>query len=75
MLPEQVEVVVVGAGPTGLALACTLRKAGVEVVVLDKFAEGAKTSRAVVLHVPRQGIRTFWRVGAVMVGSVDGSAR
>jgi transposase InsO family protein len=25
--------------------------------------------------VPRQGIRTFWRVGAVMVGSVDGSAR
>ena len=50
MLPEQAEVVVVGAGPTGLTLACTLRKAGVEVLVLDKFAEGAKTSRAIVLH-------------------------
>lgn len=45
LLPQRVEVVVVGAGPTGLALACTLRAAGVEVLVADRAAQGANTSR------------------------------
>ncbi len=49
-MEERVEVVVVGAGPTGLALGCTLRQAGVDVLVLDAAAEGANTSRAAVLH-------------------------
>lgn len=49
-MPEQVEVTVVGAGPTGLALACILRQKGVEVLVLDKVSEGANTSRAAVVH-------------------------
>jgi 2-polyprenyl-6-methoxyphenol hydroxylase-like FAD-dependent oxidoreductase len=50
MLPQQSQVVVVGAGPTGLTLACTLRRAGVDVLVLDKAAAGANTSRAAVIH-------------------------
>jgi 2-polyprenyl-6-methoxyphenol hydroxylase-like FAD-dependent oxidoreductase len=49
-IPGQVPVVVVGAGPTGLTLACTLRQAGIEVLVVDQAAEGATTSRAAVVH-------------------------
>ena len=44
-LPKKVDVVVVGAGPTGLTLACTLRVAGHDVLVLDKATEG-QTRRA-----------------------------
>jgi len=47
---DQVPVVVVGAGPTGLALACTLRQPGVDVLIVDKAADGAPTSRAAVVH-------------------------
>jgi 2-polyprenyl-6-methoxyphenol hydroxylase-like FAD-dependent oxidoreductase len=48
--PEHVQVAVVGAGPTGLALACLLSAAGVDAVVLDQAAEGANTSRAAVVQ-------------------------
>ncbi|MPZ85349.1 MAG: NAD(P)-binding protein [Actinophytocola sp.] len=44
------EVLVVGAGPTGLALACGLRLHGVSVRVVDKAAGPATTSRANFLH-------------------------
>ena len=44
------DVVVVGAGPTGLALACGLAARGVEPLVLDRVAQGANTSRAAVVH-------------------------
>lgn len=50
MFAQQVEVVVVGAGPTGLALGCSLRQAGVHVLVVDAVAQGANTSRAAVVH-------------------------
>ena len=49
-LPAETEVVIVGAGPTGLALAVTLATAGVEFVIVDRLAEGANTSRAAVVH-------------------------
>jgi 2-polyprenyl-6-methoxyphenol hydroxylase-like FAD-dependent oxidoreductase len=49
-LPSHADVVVVGAGPTGLTLACTLRAANVDVLVLDKVAQGSNTSRAAVIH-------------------------
>ncbi|WP_344160778.1 NAD(P)/FAD-dependent oxidoreductase [Kribbella yunnanensis] len=45
-----VEVVVVGAGPVGLATAVALRQNGHEVAVVDKLAAGANTSRAAVIH-------------------------
>lgn len=44
------DVLIVGAGPSGLALANTLARAGISFVVLDKLAEGQNTSRAAVLH-------------------------
>jgi 2-polyprenyl-6-methoxyphenol hydroxylase-like FAD-dependent oxidoreductase len=49
-LPAHTEIAIVGAGPTGLALAVTLAAAGVEFVLLDRLAEGANTSRAAVVH-------------------------
>jgi 2-polyprenyl-6-methoxyphenol hydroxylase-like FAD-dependent oxidoreductase len=44
------EVIVVGAGPTGLAAAAALKARGVDVAVLDRQAAGANTSRAAVIH-------------------------
>ncbi|MCZ4123822.1 FAD-dependent oxidoreductase [Streptomyces sp. H39-S7] len=49
-LPATTRVAIVGAGPTGLALAVALAEAGVGSVLLDKLAEGANTSRAGVVH-------------------------
>ncbi|MGC4744982.1 FAD-dependent oxidoreductase [Micromonospora sp. DT201] len=50
MLPTSTDVLVVGAGPTGLATALTLARRGIDVTVLDQQAEPATTSRAAVVH-------------------------
>ncbi|MGC4850829.1 FAD-dependent oxidoreductase [Micromonospora sp. DT15] len=50
MLPTSTDVLVVGAGPTGLATALTLARRGVEVTVLDRLAAPPTTSRAAVVH-------------------------
>jgi 2-polyprenyl-6-methoxyphenol hydroxylase-like FAD-dependent oxidoreductase len=57
------EVVVVGAGPTGLSLACGLRAAGIAVRVFDKATGPAVTSRALGLQ-PR-GVEVLDRLGAL----------
>lgn len=44
------DVLVVGAGPTGLALATALAAQGLRACVIDRQAEGANTSRAAVVH-------------------------
>ncbi|HTX94131.1 MAG TPA: FAD-dependent oxidoreductase [Mycobacterium sp.] len=44
------DVLVVGAGPTGLALAASLVSRGVRVAVVDKLAAGADTSRAAAVN-------------------------
>lgn len=49
-VPESTGVLVVGAGPVGLSLAASLRRKGVDAVLLDRAAEGANTSRAAVVH-------------------------
>ncbi|MGI4815011.1 MAG: FAD-dependent oxidoreductase, partial [Janthinobacterium lividum] len=49
-LPKQTDVVIVGAGPTGLALALALRTLGVTALVVDQQIAGANTSRAAVVH-------------------------
>jgi 2-polyprenyl-6-methoxyphenol hydroxylase-like FAD-dependent oxidoreductase len=49
-LPSKVDILIVGAGPTGLALAAELRRRDIETVIVDKVAEGANTSRAAVVH-------------------------
>ena len=50
MIPERTEVLVVGAGPVGLAVAISLAGQGREVTVVDRQAAGANTSRASVVH-------------------------
>ena len=49
-LPSATDVVIVGAGPVGLSLACVLASEGVPFVLVDRLAEGANTSRAAVVH-------------------------
>jgi 2-polyprenyl-6-methoxyphenol hydroxylase-like FAD-dependent oxidoreductase len=48
--PPTTDVVIVGAGPTGLTLAATLAAARVGFVLVDRLPEGANTSRAAVVH-------------------------
>ncbi|MEV6417025.1 NAD(P)/FAD-dependent oxidoreductase [Kribbella sp. NPDC051718] len=50
MIPEKTEVLVVGAGPVGLAVAVSLAGHGRQVTVVDRQAAGANTSRASVVH-------------------------
>ena len=57
------DVLIVGAGPTGLTLACGLLANGVAARVIDKADEPAGTSRALGLQ-PR-GIEVVERVGAL----------
>jgi 4,5-epoxidase len=61
-MSAQVDVLVAGAGPTGLALACGLLANGITVCVVDKAVEPAGTSRALGLQ-PR-GIEVVDRLGA-----------
>jgi 2-polyprenyl-6-methoxyphenol hydroxylase-like FAD-dependent oxidoreductase len=49
-LSATTEVLIVGAGPTGLTLAAVLATEGVSFVLVDQLAEGANTSRAAVVH-------------------------
>ncbi|WP_416564061.1 FAD-dependent oxidoreductase [Nocardia testacea] len=44
------DVLIVGAGPVGLTAAVVLKQLGHEIVIVDRQAEGANTSRAAVVH-------------------------
>ncbi|MFD2792650.1 FAD-dependent oxidoreductase [Promicromonospora vindobonensis] len=63
MADEVTDVLVVGAGPTGLALACGLRLQGVGVRVVDRRPAPATTSRANFVHV--RGSEVLDRLGAL----------
>ena len=47
---SETQVLIVGAGPTGLVLALWLTRLGVRVRIVDKVAEPGTTSRALVVH-------------------------
>ena len=49
-LSRSAEVLIVGAGPTGLVLALWLKRLGVDVRIVDKTAEPGTTSRALAVH-------------------------
>jgi 2-polyprenyl-6-methoxyphenol hydroxylase-like FAD-dependent oxidoreductase len=50
MMRTRCDVLIVGAGPTGLVLALWLTKLGVKVRIIDKTAEPGTTSRALAVH-------------------------
>jgi 2-polyprenyl-6-methoxyphenol hydroxylase-like FAD-dependent oxidoreductase len=47
---ETADVLIVGAGPTGLTAGAALKRRGIRVLVVDRQAAGANTSRAAVVH-------------------------
>ncbi|KAJ8455052.1 hypothetical protein ONZ51_g12669 [Trametes cubensis] len=50
-LPQSVDILIVGAGPTGLCLALALHKHNcTNVLVVDGVEQGENTSRAVAVH-------------------------
>ena len=74
--PMECDVLVVGAGPTGLILAAELRRRGVDVLLIDTREEPQKWDRATVVH-PRSlelfeglGHLYFWEEPERFVRSV-----
>ena len=63
-------VLVVGAGPTGLLLACALRRRGVDCVLIDAYDEPLGWDRATVIH-PRS-LQIFEALGIVDEFLTDG---
>ena len=47
---ENIDVLIVGAGPTGMTAALTLQKLGRQVVIIDKHRSGLDFSRAIVIN-------------------------
>ncbi|HEY6738940.1 MAG TPA: FAD-dependent monooxygenase, partial [Actinopolymorphaceae bacterium] len=60
---EQVTVLVVGAGPTGLTAAAALAARHVDVRIVDRASGPATTSRANILHA--RGVQVLERLGAL----------
>ncbi|MDO8211179.1 FAD-dependent monooxygenase [Conexibacter sp. CPCC 206217] len=56
-------VLIVGAGPVGLVLACELTRRGVPIRVIDKRAQPTTESRAIVVHA--RSLELMERVGAL----------
>src|ERR687895_1844512 len=61
-LSGRTEVLVVGAGPVGLAVAASLAGHGHDITVVDRQATGANTSRAAVVHA--RTLEMLERIGA-----------
>lgn len=60
-MTETFDVVVAGAGPVGLLLACELRLAGVDVLVVERLPEIDPTLKAGGVNVPT--LQAFYRRG------------
>ncbi len=60
-LPEEVDVVIVGYGPVGAALACLLGRHGVRTLVVDKAADIFMAPRAIALD--NEALRILQMVG------------
>jgi 2-polyprenyl-6-methoxyphenol hydroxylase-like FAD-dependent oxidoreductase len=62
-MTQPFSVLVVGAGPVGLVLACELARRQVPVRIVDKLTEPTTESRAVVVHA--RTLEAFFRIGVV----------
>ena len=60
---EHVSVLVVGAGPVGLVLACELARRGTRIRLIDKRAEPTDESRAILVHA--RSLELMERIGVV----------
>jgi 2-polyprenyl-6-methoxyphenol hydroxylase-like FAD-dependent oxidoreductase len=60
MAPQEVDVLVVGAGPAGLTAAATLRRYGVEVLVLERKARLSAHPRATVVSTRSMELLRSW---------------
>lgn len=66
-LPESTEILIVGAGPTGLCLALSLHKQGfTDFVVVDSLLPGDNGSRALAVHAATLEVRTSRRFNRLL---------
>ena len=72
MQPNEVPVVVVGAGPAGLAAAISLARLGVETMLVERRAELSSLPRATVVSLRSMELMRSWGVeDAIRAGGVD----
>ena len=64
-MQERLDALVVGAGPTGLTMACELLRHGLKVRVIDAAPTASRHSKALVIHV--RTLEVFERMGVVAV--------
>jgi 2-polyprenyl-6-methoxyphenol hydroxylase-like FAD-dependent oxidoreductase len=67
--PENTEVVIVGAGPTGLTAAVRLAQLGIPYVLLDARAEPTSTSNAALVHAASLELLAELGVGDALVAA------
>lgn len=68
MLPKETQVLIVGAGPAGLAAAIALVKQGVQdIVVVDAVLEGQNSSRAIAIHAATLEVCLFLQVEQLLI--------
>src|SRR3954452_7703706 len=60
MTPQEIDVLVVGAGPAGLTAAAALRRYGVEVLVLERKARLSAHPRATVVSTRSMELLRSW---------------
>jgi 2-polyprenyl-6-methoxyphenol hydroxylase-like FAD-dependent oxidoreductase len=70
MMAETIDVLIAGAGPTGLMLACELERHGIRARIIDRNAAPATTSRA--LAVQARTLELFQKLGLSEVMVANG---
>jgi 2-polyprenyl-6-methoxyphenol hydroxylase-like FAD-dependent oxidoreductase len=58
-LPSHTEVLIVGAGPVGLALAVSMAIRGIDAVLVDERSDAQETSRAAWVHSRTLEVRSW----------------
>jgi len=68
-LPRETDVLIVGAGPTGLTLACRLAQRGIRFVLVDAALAGGESSRAAVVHARTLEVLEAIEVSELLIGA------